>query len=68
MREQLELGDNAATVSGITVVGAFILCLALAGRSCTINYNATMTERCKALVEAKADAVTTHSVCSKVSN
>jgi len=63
---RVELDDNTSLVGVVLLVVTLLATVAFNARACSVATNRELTERCKALIEAKADPVTLNTTCGRV--
>ena len=64
---KIELNESAGITISISMVVVLLMILITSVKACNNQNNREITERCKALIESKADILTINETCSKVS-
>jgi uncharacterized membrane protein affecting hemolysin expression len=62
---RIELDDNSSITLVIALLVALLTVVTFNARACSQAQNRETTERCKALIEARADQVSINSTCGR---
>lgn len=62
---RIELDENASITMVIALVVTLLMVVTFNARACSQAQNRETTERCKALIESKADPVSVNATCGR---